>query len=136
MTRKQLQHSMCVMDAFEAFYDLHPSKGYAGTATYVRKSVCMPKRAATGITGRHDDIGNEATNTKHALPPAVYDALDQEGRSVVLDCGLFVLINVYAPNETGPERIEYKCVAFTDPEWRSTMPSRSVFANSSPRDAR
>lgn len=110
MTRKQLQHSMCVMDAYEAFYDLHPSKGYSGTATYVRKDVCMPLKAERGITGQHDGIGGEAVQTRSGLSPELYTALDAEGRSVVLDCGFFVLINVYAPNETGPERVEYKYV--------------------------
>lgn len=108
MTRRQLQQSMCVMDAFEPFYDLHPTKGYAGTATYVRKSVCMPQEAEFGITGAEGRIGGEATQTKDTLPPNTYAALDKEGRCVVIDCGLFVLFNVYAPNETGPERVEYK----------------------------
>ncbi|KAI3617157.1 hypothetical protein CBS9595_003066 [Malassezia furfur] len=108
MTRKQLQHSMCVMDAYEAFYDLHPSKGYSGTATYIRKDVCMPLQAERGITGQHSGIGGEAVQTRNGVPPDLYAALDAEGRSVVLDCGFFVLINVYAPNETGPERVEYK----------------------------
>ena len=35
MTRKQLTQDLCVMDQFDAYYDLHPSKGYAGTARYV-----------------------------------------------------------------------------------------------------
>lgn len=109
MTRKQLQYSMCVMDKYEAFYDLHPLKGYAGTATYVRKDICMPLEAQTGITGvGQRRIGGEAEATCASLSPDLYAALDTEGRSVVLDCGLFVLINVYAPNETGPERVEYK----------------------------
>lgn len=89
MTHRQLTYAMCVMEAYDAYYDLHPTKGYAGTATYVRRAVCMPRDAQVGITGLGQD-------------------LDAEGRCVVLDCGLFVLLNVYAPNETDAERLPYK----------------------------
>ncbi|PKI82553.1 Apn2p [Malassezia vespertilionis] len=108
MTRKQLQYAMCVMDAYEGFFDLHPTKGYSGTATYVRKAACMPIDAEIGITGRLPSrpIGGQAATD--GVDAAIVPALDSEGRSVILDCGLFVLINVYAPNETGPERLEYK----------------------------
>lgn len=34
--------------------------------------------------------------------------LDLEGRAVVLDLGLFVLINVYCPHETNDERLAFK----------------------------
>lgn len=112
MTRRQLQYSMCAMDKYEGFFDLHPTKGYAGTVTYVRRDICMPSHAQVGITGRSSSedacIGAEAYTVRETLAPLLYNALDQEGRCVVLDCGLFVLMNVYAPNETGPERVEYK----------------------------
>ena len=121
MTRKQLQYSMCVMDKYEGYFDLHPTKGYSGTTTYVRKHTCMPLAVARGITGQgaplragraeQDEIGYEAVDMKDALDKPLYDALDTEGRCVVLDCGLFVLINVYAPNETDTDRLDYKCVA-------------------------
>lgn len=110
MTRKQLTYAMCVMDDYEAFYDLHPTKGYSGTAVFVRKRVCRPCKAQVGITGlgQGDQIGLPAVLTQSATNPVTYAALDQEGRCIVLDCGLFVLINVYAPNETDAERVTYK----------------------------
>lgn len=87
LTRRQLTHDMCVMAAFEAFFDLHPQRGYSGTATYVRRDACMPLAASTGIAS---------------------GALDTEGRAVVLDCGLFVLLNIYAPNETDSSRTAFR----------------------------
>lgn len=113
MTRKQLTHAMCIMDKYEAFYDLHPTKGYAGTVIFVRKDVCKPCAAQCGITGYGpgDVIGTPAQTLQETVDPALFQALDQEGRCVVLDCRLFVLINVYAPNETGPERVAYKYVS-------------------------
>jgi AP endonuclease-2 len=35
-------------------------------------------------------------------------ALDSEGRALVLDFGLFVLINLYCPNETSDARLPFK----------------------------
>lgn len=34
--------------------------------------------------------------------------LDVEGRTTIVDCGLFVLINLYCPNETNDLRLLYK----------------------------
>jgi len=114
MTRKQLTQDLCVMDKFDAFYDLHPTKGYAGTATYIRKSMCVPVAAETGITGHASDasdaIGPPIGDLRASVDAALLEALDTEGRCVIVDCGLFVLINVYAPNETGPQRMPYKYV--------------------------
>ena len=40
--------------------------------------------------------------------PSDLMTLDNEGRALVLDFGLFVLINVYCPNQTSDERLPYK----------------------------
>ncbi|WFD34278.1 DNA-(apurinic or apyrimidinic site) lyase [Malassezia cuniculi] len=98
LTRRHLERSMCVMKLFEAYYDLNPDRGYAGVATFVRKDACMPSDAYRGITGALEEAGLPYSD----LP------LDAEGRAVVLDCGLFVLINVYAPNETDETRTEFR----------------------------
>ncbi|SPO35256.1 related to APN2 - AP endonuclease, exonuclease III homolog [Pseudozyma flocculosa] len=96
MTRKQLQE-------------------WIGTVTYVKKDICIPLKAEQGITGRlvntdnpAEAIGAYPRDVRDDVEPALWNALDAEGRAVVLDCGLFVLFNLYAPNETGPERLEYK----------------------------
>ncbi|CCV00090.1 unnamed protein product [Malassezia sympodialis ATCC 42132] len=95
MTRKQLTQDLCVMDQFDAYYDLHPSKGYAGTATYIRKSVCVPVAAEVGITGHTGRaIGPPICELPASVDAALLKALDAEGRCVIVDCDLFVLINV------------------------------------------
>nr|CDI51540.1 related to APN2-AP endonuclease, exonuclease III homolog [Melanopsichium pennsylvanicum 4] len=121
MTRKQLTESMCILPSYNTFFNFHPTKGYSGTVTYVRKAVSIPLKAEQGITGRlpatnvssnpsihNEPIGCVPADTRDDVEPKIWDALDQEGRCVVLDLGLFVLFNVYCPNETGPERLEYK----------------------------
>ena len=53
-----------------------------------------------------DDINlfeDEQGNT-----PSSFASLDAEGRALILDFGLFVLINVYCPNETSDARLSYK----------------------------
>lgn len=116
MTRKQLTEPMCIMPKYHAFFNFHPTKGYSGTVTYVRKHTCIPVKAEEGITGRlvrdpYDSttaIGCYPTDCQDDVDPAIFHDIDAEGRAVVLDCGLFVLFNLYCPNETGPERLEYK----------------------------
>lgn len=121
MTRKQLIEPMCILPSYNAFFNFHPTKGYSGTVTYVRKSTSIPLKAEQGITGRlpnlnhssnpaipNDPIGYVPADTRDDVDPQIWNALDEEGRAVVLDLGLFVLFNVYCPNETGPERLEYK----------------------------
>lgn len=46
-----------------------------------------------------DEPGNAATDLA---------SLDSEGRTLVVDFGLFVLINVYCPNLTSDERLPFK----------------------------
>ncbi|KIS72201.1 DNA-(apurinic or apyrimidinic site) lyase APN2 [Mycosarcoma maydis] len=121
MTRKQLTEPMCILPSYNAFFNFHPTKGYSGTVTYVRKSVSIPLKAEQGITGRlsvtnvstnplipNDPIGCIPADTRDDVDAQIWNALDEEGRCVLLDLGLFVLFNVYCPNETGPERLEYK----------------------------
>ncbi|THH32046.1 hypothetical protein EUX98_g2152 [Antrodiella citrinella] len=53
-----------------------------------------------------DDI--DAYPDEEGNVPASFDALDAEGRGLVVDFGLFVLINVYCPNETSDARTSFK----------------------------
>jgi exonuclease III len=57
------------------------------------------------------DKGEDGTtedSSRRGLSSEELRALDLEGRCVVVDVGLFVLINVYCPNETNDERLPYK----------------------------
>lgn len=117
MTRKQLEQGMALMPAYHAFFNFHPTKGYSGTVTYTRKDVCVPLKAEQGITGRlvppkeveaGQAIGSNPTQCRDDIEVAEFAQVDNEGRAVMVDCGLFVLFNLYCPNETGPERLSYK----------------------------
>ncbi|KAK0531227.1 Class II abasic (AP) endonuclease [Tilletia horrida] len=120
MTRKQLDRSLAILPSFHSFFNFHPTKGYSGTAVYVRKTVSIPTHAECGITGewlpsKATGTGNDGSiiggipkDAKDELDAQLWRSLDLEGRSVVIDCGLFVLFNLYCPNLTGPERAEYK----------------------------
>ncbi len=45
---------------------------------------------------------------EHGFTPADLVTLDTEGRALVLDFGLFVLVNVYCPNDASDERLTFK----------------------------
>jgi AP endonuclease-2 len=112
-TRRALdgERGLMAPAGWTTFADLHPQRGYSGTATYVRSAACRPCAAEPGITGA------ARTPDGLALPPlaqplacddALWAQLDAEGRATVVDCGLFVLFNLYCPNETDETRREYK----------------------------
>ena len=130
---KGLGSKFCCIDGWQAFYNLHPVKGYSGTACYTRDEACRPIKMEEGITGRYAEEGGSKGSVSAAALGGIgvplpekerigcitrdardememkdFIEIDQEGRAVVLDCGLFVLFNLYCPNETGPERRPYK----------------------------
>ncbi|CEH19479.1 Apurinic/apyrimidinic endonuclease and related enzymes [Ceraceosorus bombacis] len=98
---------MCLPQAYTSYFDLHPTKGYSGVVTYVKDSSCRPRAAERGITGT---IAQPRSIGCYPDPrdEAVWESIDAEGRACVIDCGLFVLFNLYCPNETDESRREYK----------------------------
>lgn len=138
LTRKDLvahHRDMCLPAGYEAYYSLHPSKGYSGVATFVKTETCEAQKAEMGLTGElvadrrdaHKSIGGYPE--ERAIESPLYDVIDAEGRAVVVDCGLFVLVsvqpgmqsrhhrrgadrraqfNLYCPNETDEGRRDYK----------------------------
>ncbi|MCO5610416.1 hypothetical protein L7F22_064653 [Adiantum nelumboides] len=101
ITRKQLlveDRDMCLPKGYYAFYNLHPTKGYSGTATFVRDSVCTPQRAEEGITGNLVKDRRDSKTAIGGYPDLLapespqFDLIDREGRAVVVDCGMFVLV--------------------------------------------
>jgi AP endonuclease-2 len=117
LTRKNLvadHRDMCIPEGYEAYYSLHPTKGYSGVATFVKKDVCDVRKAEMGLTGElvanRLDQGTSIGGYPDVRAPEspMYDQIDKEGRGVVIDCGLFVLFNLYCPNETDEGRRDYK----------------------------
>lgn len=117
LTRKHaaLDKEMCIPGVdWESFWDFHPSRGYSGTAVYVRTSTTpLPTKCEHGLTGRkvHDAsqrIGGYPVNIKEELDGPLYESLDEEGRCVVLDFGFFVLFNLYCPVLGSEERHDFR----------------------------
>lgn len=118
---------MCLPDddKWESFWDFHPNRGYSGTATYINKqTVGLPEKAEYGLTGRKAQgavvpnpgvssspapaipasngnspagIGGHPIDCRDELDDDLYHSLDEEGRGVIVDFGLFVLFNLYCP---------------------------------------
>jgi AP endonuclease-2 len=118
------------VDGYDAYYSFARTKaGYAGVATYIKHPWHEQVRGAEeGLSGRlHsttplkpavtcedlawvqvqmnntglDDISS--TNVADML-----HHLDLQGRCLVIDLGVFVLFNLYAPHESSPARLPEK----------------------------
>lgn len=109
---------MACMDTFDSFFSFYcrtPPRGYSGTAIFTKRRVVVPLKAEEGLSDSllsssavSETIGGYPSSEDTGLTPAEIRDLDLEGRTTVLDCGLFVLINLYCPNETNELRLEYK----------------------------
>lgn len=128
-SRKQLTKDTATPPSFDAFISLPVKKtGYSGVATYTKSSVVVPLKAEEGLTGLLQPklplSEEERVSKPDVYPPRLlddeaegaegedeldFDDLDSEGRTLVLDFGLFVLINTYSPNVGDtPARLAYK----------------------------
>lgn len=120
-SRQTLPKQVALPPSFDSFFSFPTYKsGYSGTAVYTRKSVAVPLKAEEGLSGilqpRLPFSESERISKFDSYPPHIQDDdeqqldfkdLDSEGRAVVVDFGLFVLINVYCPNDgTGSEERE------------------------------
>ncbi|OXB35491.1 exodeoxyribonuclease III [Cryptococcus neoformans] len=128
--RTRLEKSMACPGPYDGFWTFPRSKtGYSGVCTYVDSRYCVPLKAEEGITGLL--LGDRLSTMKppwtdverigsypdvndmewmDELDGTKFDVkkLDMEGRAVVCDFGLFVLFNLYCPNETNNARRPYK----------------------------
>ncbi|KAK7687673.1 hypothetical protein QCA50_008888 [Cerrena zonata] len=125
-SRASLAHSVAVPENFASFFSFPATKGgYSGVAVYVDLRRITPLKAEEGLSGtlqpkpplefeERVSPSYPSTNDIELFPdedggvPHSFDALDAEGRGLVVDFGLFVLINVYCPNETSDARAAFK----------------------------
>lgn len=153
LPRSKLTKSQACPPGFDAFLSFpHSKTGYSGTCIWTSQSCLVPLKAEEGISGalrgdgngEGDGVGGEVGDGEelgldegHASGSDV-GLVDTEGRAVVLDVGMFVLvrlatdllgkgprdgmrradgsllarlsaqINVYCPNETDSDRLPYK----------------------------
>lgn len=123
-----VQKDLALPESYDAFFSFPIAKGgYSGVSVYTKRSQCQPLKAEEGLSG-HLQSGLKPPLTSEEriscdLPLAhelnlledsatathldLYE-LDKEGRALILDFGLFVLINLYCPNETSDARLPYK----------------------------
>jgi len=118
--RKDITLDMVEIPGWNVFFSLpRARKGYSGVAIYTRDSKCMPYKAEEGLTGCLPSAMPDKSpywtpasgnNIDGYLQYAPADALsiDSEGRCILLDFGLFILINVYCPAMTDEGRQPYR----------------------------
>ncbi|KAI0675973.1 DNase I-like protein [Trametes maxima] len=125
-SRVNLPRDVALPGHYDSFFSFPANKGgYSGVAVYADSRTAAPLKAEEGLSGGlqpqpplsveerislsypypHDIVAYPDENGE---VPATFDVLDAEGRGLVLDFGLFVLINVYCPNETSEERLSFK----------------------------
>lgn len=125
-SRSSLSRCAALPDNFEAFFSFPQNKGgYSGVAVYTDSRTVTPLRAEEGLSGilqpkppltSDDRISSsypcaheiELMPDEHGSTPSDFAALEAEGRALIVDFGLFVLINVYCPNETSDARLPFK----------------------------
>lgn len=134
-TRQALIRSVAVPDNYDSFFSFPITKGgYSGVAVYTSSQTALPLKAEEGLSGLiqprpplspHERISatypsahtinlmpsnptSEDLNPTTQSRPTDLLSLDSEGRALVLDFGLFVLINLYCPNEASDARLPFK----------------------------
>jgi AP endonuclease 2 len=126
ISRASLDYGLAVPGIFDSFFSFPVNKGgYSGVAVYTNSRTAVPLKAEEGITGKLQPKPPLSTEERisptypyaHELDlmpdeegatPSDLAELDTEGRALVLDFGLFVLFNLYCPNETSDARLPYK----------------------------
>ncbi|KAK9448608.1 DNase I-like protein [Limtongia smithiae] len=121
--RSDVTRDMADIPGFDSYFTFsHHKKGYSGVAVYCRQASCHVVAAEEGITGILTPPGGQSktsTLSYRDCPRNIggYDfslstdearLLDSEGRSLVIDFGLFVLIGVYCPAAASTERQGYR----------------------------
>ncbi|GAA6035991.1 hypothetical protein JCM8097_005203 [Rhodosporidiobolus ruineniae] len=119
ITRAQMDRTMACMAAYDGFFSFYrrlPVKGIHGTAIYTKRETVVPVKAEEGIGSgllpaampTQDRIGGYPLSSEVDLDYNAMKDLDAEGRTTVVDCGMFVIINLYCPNETNSDRLVFK----------------------------
>ncbi|KAG8971002.1 Class II abasic (AP) endonuclease [Tulasnella sp. 425] len=130
ITRTALERPTALPGPYYGFFSFPVSKGgYSGVAVYADSRTAIPIKAEEGLTGilqpkpplseeerissassyPDSDDFNFFPEEDGSTPPDFATAeIDFEGRALVVDFGLFVLINVYCPAETSDSRLSFK----------------------------
>ncbi|KAF8313204.1 DNase I-like protein [Clavulina sp. PMI_390] len=130
-SRKDLDQQTAVPSPYDSFFSFPKTKGgYSGVAVYTNPSSAIASKAEEGLTGimqpkppltplervsssslsypRAEDLPLLSDDENGVPAPRDLNELDSEGRALVLDFGLFVLINTYCPNDASDARMIFK----------------------------
>ncbi|KAJ6606923.1 Endonuclease/exonuclease/phosphatase [Mycena sp. CBHHK59/15] len=123
-SRQNLTKAVAVPPSYDSLFSFPIRKnGYSGVAVYTRSESVVPCKAEEGLTGLLQPkpllSPAERISSREAYPDEImsdesadldFRNLDSEGRALVVDFGLFVLINVYCPNDgtETEERLQFK----------------------------
>ncbi|GAA5909194.1 hypothetical protein JCM6882_003762 [Rhodosporidiobolus microsporus] len=118
ITRAQMDKSMACLSAYDSFFSFfrRSVKGVHGTAIFTKRDVVVPAKAEEGIGSSlvpstmpvSERVGGYPLSSEADLDFMTMKDLDSEGRTTVVDTGMFVLINLYCPNETNSDRLVFK----------------------------
>ncbi|CAE7205079.1 unnamed protein product [Rhizoctonia solani] len=128
ISRQLLTKTLAVPEDYDAVMSFPRNKnGYSGVAVYTNATKVVPLKAEEGLVGGYQQTSRVSLDAEERISqsypqssmldlmpeeeggvPTDLDVLDSEGRSLVVDFGLFVLINVYCPNLTSEERMAFK----------------------------
>ena len=126
-SRQNLPKDVAVPQGYTSFFSFPTKKaGYSGVAIYA-KDQYTPRKVEDHLCGLANAAASDADRISPTLSsypmhrsvdldlgiddgPIDFKSLDAEGRTLVADFGLFVLINVYCPNDGSEtqERMKYK----------------------------
>lgn len=111
----KLSHDLSFPKGYAAFYAFPriPKKiGYSGVVTFVKEgSPWMPVAWYDGFSGLNDKTKialHQSPLLQSSFTPSELSELDSEGRCIITDHFHFILLNIYFPNDSGPERTEFR----------------------------
>jgi AP endonuclease 2 len=124
-SRSALDRNVALPGHYHSFFSFPANKGgYSGVAVYVDSRTAVPLKSEEGLSGQIQPKPPLSMEERISAYPSAHEMdlmvdsqgntsadlaiLDSEGRALVLDFGLFVLINLYCPNETSEERLGFK----------------------------
>ena len=111
----KLSHDLSYPKGYSAFYSFPrvPKKiGYSGVVTFVKQdSPWLPISCYDGFSGLNDKKKvplHESPLLHSNFSTSELTELDSEGRCIITDHFHFILLNIYFPNDSGPERSEFR----------------------------
>ena len=105
ITRQQIDKGIACIDSnYDSFFSFYrkTSRGIHGTSIYTKKSSVVPLKAEEGIGSSllpanltlEERIGGYPLSSEVDLDHQTMKELDLEGRTTIIDTGMFVLINL------------------------------------------